>query len=94
MGDFLSQGMLLCANDEGIVEPLRPHIGSKPGDIISIAGIQSDPLPELPPKKTYWEQASDLMLISPAGEVTYNKQPLQTPAGPISVPTLRKGKIS
>jgi len=94
MGDFLSQGMLLCASWEGTVEPLRPPVGAKPGDVVSIAGVQSAPLPELPPKKTYWEQASERMVISPAGEVTYKDQPLQTAAGPVLVPTLRKGKIS
>lgn len=94
MGDFLSQGMLLCASWEGVVEPLRPPMGAKPGDVISIAGIESAPMPELPPKKNYWEQASERMLISSTGEVTYNDQPLQTSAGSILVPTLRKGKIS
>lgn len=94
MGDFVSRGMLLCASCEGVVEPLRPPTGAKPGDLISIPGLNPDPLPELPPKKTYWEQASERMLVSSTGEITYDNQPLQSAAGPIVAPTLRRGKIS
>ena len=94
MGDFISRGMLLCASCEGVVEPLRPPAGAKPGDAISIPGLNPDPLPELPPKKTYWEQASERMLVSSTGEITYDNQPLQSAAGPIVAPTLRRGKIS
>lgn len=95
IGDFVSQGMMICAVNGGVIEPLRPAKGAKPGDVVRIAGLESSPLKELPPKKNYWEQVAARLVIAPeTGEVRYDQHTLQTSSGAIAAPSLRQGSIS
>lgn len=94
MDDFVSQGMVLCASFGEGIEPLRPPADSQPGDTIIVEGLPSTPLPELPPKKQYWEAAMKELKVDEAGRATYKQIPLVTPLGTVRAPTFKAGTIS
>lgn len=94
MDDFVSQGMVLCTSFESGIEPLRPPADSQPGDIIVVEGLPSTPLPELPPKKQYWEAAMKELRVDETGRATYKQIPLVTPLGAVRSPTFKAGTIS
>ena len=94
MDDFVSQGMVLCTSFESGIEPLRPPEDSQPGDRIIVEGLPSNPLPELPPKKQYWEAAMKELKVDETGRATYKGQPLVTPLGVVRSPTFKAGTIS
>lgn len=94
MGEFASRGMLLCASHDGIVEPIRPPENSQPGDTVTIDGVATEPMQELPPKKGYWEQAQPQFSVAEDGCAMYMGKPLRTSQGTLRAPTLRSGSIS
>ena len=94
MDDFVSQGMVLCSSLGDGIEPLRPPTDSQPGDRIVVEGLPSAPLPELPPKKQYWEAAMKELKVDESGRATYKNVLLVTPLGAVRSPTFKAGTIS
>lgn len=51
MRGITSEGMVMCANCDGLVEVLRPPSESVPGDVVICSGYNNSPDPVLNPKK-------------------------------------------
>ena len=92
-----SSGMVLCASvsePNAAVEPLLPPEGSRPGDRVQVEGHEGDPVPQLNTKKS---DALSKMLAdfqtNARLQATWNNNLLMTPAGPVTVPSLRNAPI-
>ncbi|KAI9229345.1 MAG: hypothetical protein DHS80DRAFT_14014 [Piptocephalis tieghemiana] len=79
-----SQGMLLCAEREGQVTPLRPPVGSLPGDRIWAQGHDlGDPDPVIRPKLKIVEQVCRDLRTNEDSVPTYRGEVLRTSSGPL-----------
>jgi len=94
--EWTSHGMILCASDEnGNIEPIRPPAGSKPGDAITIGEYPRQPVPELNPKKSPWEQVSSEVFVNADKYATYQGTSIwRTESGIVGTKVLTGGKIS
>jgi tRNA-binding EMAP/Myf-like protein len=91
-----SHGMLLCASKEdGSIEPLKPPMGSEPGDLVSIGDFPRTPVPELNPKKNPWDDVKNELTVDAFKVAQYKKEnPWTTPRGKITVDKLDNSVIS
>lgn len=89
-----SQGMILFSEFESKFAPMRPPEGSQPGDRVFVEGIEPTPLPQLPPKKKYWEKVMPQLHVGPDGKAMYGALVLSTSAGAVHSETHRAGSIS
>lgn len=91
-----SHGMLLCASSEdGKTEPLRPPVGSQPGDQVSIGSFPRLPVQELHPKKNPWDMVREELFVDENKQAVYQKDSFwNTLNGNITVKSLTKAKIS
>ena len=91
-----SHGMILCASDEqGNIEPIRPPVGSQPGDLVSIGDYPRTPVAELNPKKSPWEAVQPEMTVVDSNVATYQKTSVwKTDKGEIKTKSLINAKIS
>ncbi|KAG5148379.1 hypothetical protein JHK82_015260 [Glycine max] len=82
--DVMSQGLVLCASDEGptIVEPLLPPEGSQIGERISFSGIDGKPEDVLNPKKKQLDKITPHLFTDDKGVATYKGIPFMTSGGP------------
>ncbi|XP_014292180.1 aminoacyl tRNA synthase complex-interacting multifunctional protein 1 isoform X2 [Halyomorpha halys] len=55
MRGITSEGMVMCACNDGVVEVLRPPSESVPGDVVSCSGYTNSPDPQLNPRKRIFE---------------------------------------
>ena len=95
LGGVLSQGMVLCAKSEGQVEFLTPPEGAVPGERVTIAGVEGEPLSAAQvSKRKVWEQVSVDLKSNTELQGTYQGSPLQTSAGPCIVKSLQNALIS
>ncbi|KAG0353048.1 hypothetical protein BG005_007597 [Podila minutissima] len=94
----LSSAMLLAGSspDDQTVELLQPPTSLEAGDLIEFEGYaQADrSSPEkLNPKHLIFEKVSEDFKISPAGLATYKDLEFNTKAGPVSIKSLKEGRI-
>ncbi|KAG0204097.1 hypothetical protein BGX28_003858 [Mortierella sp. GBA30] len=95
---ILSSAMLLAGSslDDSVVELLQPPAGLEAGDLIQFDGFaQADRTsPEkLNPKHLIFEKVSAEFTISASGLALYKELEFKTKAGPVSVKTLKEGRI-
>jgi tRNA-binding EMAP/Myf-like protein len=90
-----SHGMLLCASrTDGSIEPLRPPVGSEPGDLVTISNYERLPVPELNPKKNPWDDVKNDLTTDAFKVAQYkNENTWTTPKGKITVKTLNNSTI-
>lgn len=94
----LSSAMLLAGSspDDSIVELLQPPAGLEAGDLIEFEGFaQADrSSPEkLNPKHLIFEKVSEEFKISSEGLAQYKDLQFSTKNGPVSVKSLKEGRI-
>lgn len=90
----LSEGMLLVGKNETALEPLSVPEGSKPGDRITVQGLNTPTTyPVLKPKDTNWEAVKPKLVIK-GSQAMYDQCPLLVNGKPITVTSLSDGVIS
>jgi methionyl-tRNA synthetase len=75
------------------VELVTPPEGAAPGDRVSAAGFPGEPEEQLNPKRKQFEQISPDLRTDAQRVACYRGVPLQTPAGPCTVPSIVGGGI-
>jgi len=71
MRGIMSHAMVMCASTPDKVEILAPPADSKPGDIVTVAGYEGTPDPQLNPKKKVFEAVQPDFLVSKDGYAMY-----------------------
>jgi aminoacyl tRNA synthase complex-interacting multifunctional protein 1 len=89
-----SQGMILFSEFEAKFAPVRPPEGSQPGDRVFVEGVEPSPLPQLPPKKKYWEKVMPQLHVGPDGSALYGELVMLTDSGSVHSELHRAGSIS
>ena len=100
LADYMSHGMILCAEttDRLTAELLQPPAGSKPGDLVSVAGYDRKPPAELHPKKNPWDTVQPKLKINESGVACYETTPLTVIvdsgiSGPVTSKSIVSGVI-
>lgn len=78
MRGILSEAMVMCASEDGKVEPIMPPEGSVPGDVITVEGFTGPDKPAdkvLNPKKKIFEKVAPDFLTNDEGVATYKGVP-------------------
>lgn len=99
MRGIKSNGMLLCASDEGHekVEPLRPPAGAVIGERVYFGTEKEQPDPEVPnklQKKKIWESLQPTLRTGEDGTANFSGSDMNTSSGKVKAPTLVHGRIS
>ncbi|KAF9917971.1 hypothetical protein BX616_010720 [Lobosporangium transversale] len=94
----LSGAMLLAGSsaDDSVVELLQPPAGLEAGDVIEFEGFaQADRTSQekLNPKHLIFEKVSEDFKISPEGIALYKDLQFSTKAGPVTLKSLKEGRI-
>ncbi|KAK3825505.1 MAG: tRNA synthetases class I-domain-containing protein [Benniella sp.] len=94
----LSSAMLLAGSspDDAVVELLQPPNGLEAGDVIEFEGYaQADrtTTEKLNPKHLIFEKVSEDFKISAEGLALYKDLQFKTKAGPVTLKTLKEGRI-
>merc|ERR1719347_1295342 len=71
MRGILSEAMVMCASTPDKVEILAPPPGSKPGDVVEVAGFTRAPDAQLNPKKKIFEAVAPDLKVDPSLQATY-----------------------
>jgi len=96
MGDFVSQGMVLCAGKDGKVEFVDPPAGSVVGERIVLVGDEDEPDEQINPqkKKNPWIEVAPLLATNGVREACFDGKPMRTSAGVCSAPSLGDATVS
>ncbi|KAG0002064.1 hypothetical protein BGZ80_002936 [Entomortierella chlamydospora] len=95
---ILSSAMLLAGSnaDDSVIELLQPPAGLEAGDLIEFEGYgqvdRSSP-EKLNPKHLIFEKVSADFKISPDGHALYKELQFKTKAGPVTLKSLKEGRI-
>jgi methionine--tRNA ligase beta chain len=94
----LSSAMLLAGSspDDAVVELLQPPSGLEAGDVIEFEGYaQADrtTTEKLNPRHLIFEKVSEDFKISADGLALYKDLQFKTKAGPVTLKTLKEGRI-
>jgi len=71
MRGILSEAMVMCASTPEKVEILAPPAGSKPGDLVTVAGFTRQPDAQLNPKKKIFEACAPDLKVNDMKQATY-----------------------
>ncbi|CAH1401903.1 unnamed protein product, partial [Nezara viridula] len=72
MRGITSEGMVMCASSDGVVEVLRPPSESVPGDVVTCSGYINSPDAVLNPKKKVFETVAPDLKTDSEMIATYN----------------------
>lgn len=74
MRGIKSNGMVLCASHDNVVEFVNPPAGSKPGEKLFFEDFNATPEKQLNPKKKIFETVQPLFSTTESFEVTYTEE--------------------
>lgn len=66
----------MCAKLDDKIEILNPPEGSQPGDVITIGTYERNPIPEINPKKSQWDQCNTKVKTDSDGIATFEDSSL------------------
>jgi len=98
LAGYMSHGMILCASndDHSKIELLIPPEGAKPGDHVTIEGLERNPIPEinLSKQNNPWGKVEKLLTTDESLAVVFEGKQLRTSAGVIKTKSLKGARIT
>ena len=78
----------MCASTPDKVEILTPPEGSKPGDVVTVAGFERNPDAQLNPKKKIFEAVAPDLKVNSSLQATYKGELWTVNGSPVTSQTL------
>eukprot|EP01022_Parablepharisma_sp_SALTPOND_P014737 TRINITY_DN2029_c0_g1_i1.p1 TRINITY_DN2029_c0_g1~~TRINITY_DN2029_c0_g1_i1.p1 ORF type:complete len:450 (-),score=56.53 TRINITY_DN2029_c0_g1_i1:811-2160(-) len=98
MAGYPSHGMVLCASndDHTKVELLSPPEGTKPGDVLTVEGLERKPAADinLSRDNNPWNKVVPKLSTNEELILTFEGKPVKTSLGPIKAKTMKAAHIS